>query len=394
MLPRLLLCSLYSLLISLLTRFLQINIQPAILFSKGKEMEDRSDLKDLGYDAFFESSLDPSRPELTPARVIAEHRASYKVTGKTGELTAKITGRLQFQASAREDYPAVGDWVAITEVDKKTAIIETTLPRKTLLKRKYSDKQEIQVIAANLDKAFIVEAVDRDYNLNRLERYLVLARDAEISAAVVLNKTDLISFDELDLKIRQLRERFPDTPVLTTSTKTETGIAGLADSIQPGKTYCFLGSSGAGKSSLINRLLGDDRIRTKEISLASGRGKHTTTTRQLYILKSGGIVIDNPGIREVGIADAALGVQDVFDEIADTAQRCRYSDCTHTHEPGCAVREAVRDKKIDEQKLTHYGKLKKETEYYTMTDYEKRKKDRKFGKHIKKILKQMKDKGL
>lgn len=352
-------------------------------------------LEDLGYDAFFKSAFGSIRlSQPSPARVIAEYKETYKVKGIHGEVTAKITGKLNFRASKREDYPAVGDWVAITQLDGERAIIEAILPRKTMLRKKFSDKQEIQVIAANLDTAFIVEAVDRDYNLNRLERYLVLAKDGAIESVIVLNKIDLISPDELETKIRQLSKRFPDTAVIATSIATKKGTAGLANSIQKGKTYCFLGSSGVGKSSLINKLLGKNLIKTQEISLSSGRGKHATTSRQVYILENGGIVIDNPGIREVGIADATSGVEGVFGEIVTTAQRCRYSDCTHTHEPGCAVQEAVRGKKIDEQKFAHYKKLKKETEYYAMTDYEKRKKDRTFGKFIKKALTQLKNKEL
>lgn len=350
-------------------------------------------LEDLGYDSFFKSAFDRLRlPQSVPARVIAEYKEAYKVKRMDGEFTAKITGKLNFQASQREDYPAVGDWVAITPAGGEKAVIEAILPRKTTLRKKFSDKQEIQVIAANLDAAFIVEAVDRDYNLNRLERYLVLARDCGIGAVIVLNKTDLISPDELEAKMCQLGKRFPDTGIIATSIATGNGAAALVSGIQKRKTYCFLGSSGVGKSSLINKLLGTDLIRTREISMASGRGRHSTTTRQVYILKNGGIVIDNPGIREVGIADAVSGVEGVFGEIAAAAQECRYADCTHTHEPGCAVREAVGDKRIDGQKFAHYKKLKKETEYYAMTDYEKRTKDRKFGKFIKKVVTQLKNK--
>ena len=352
-------------------------------------------LETLGYNGFFEAAFDSLLlPQSFVARVIAEHREAYKVTGTNGEFTAKISGKLHFHSSKREDYPAVGDWVAITQVDRENATIDAILPRKTILRKKFSDKPGIQVIAANLDTAFIVEDVDRDYNLNRFERYLVLAKEGAIEPVIVLNKTDLISPEELETKIRQLSQRFPDTAVIATCITTEKGIEGLVNSIQKGKTYCFLGSSGVGKSSLINKLLGSNLIKTTEVSLYSGRGKHCTTSRHLYTLKNGGIVIDNPGIREVGIADAASGVDGVFGEIAAAAKKCRYADCTHNHEPGCAVQQAVRDEKIDAKKLAHYMKLTKETKHYAMTDYEKRKKDRTFGKFVKKALTQLKKKEL
>jgi Predicted GTPases len=186
-------------------------------------------LKELGYDVFFESAFACAHlPRSSPARVIAEHKEAYKVKSPDGEFTAKITGKLHFRAAKREDYPAVGDWVAITQIDEEKATIEAVLPRKTILKKKFSDKQEIQLIAANLDTAFIVEAVDRDYNLNRLERYLVLAKDSAIESVIVLNKIDLISPDELNARLSQLNRRFPDTRVISASIarKRDRGIGG------------------------------------------------------------------------------------------------------------------------------------------------------------------------
>jgi ribosome biogenesis GTPase len=350
--------------------------------------------EDKDFSALFES--DRKKAESAGcmiARVVAEHKEAYSVKTANAEYLAKITGKRVFNATSREDYPAVGDWVAITVVDKKRAVIQGILPRKTILRKKYSDKEKTQVIAANIDVAFIVESVDRDYNLNRLERHVVLANEGKIRPAVLLNKIDLISQEELEVKINQIQERFPTIDVIPTSIITEEGLDALTGYIESGKTYCFLGSSGVGKSSLINRLLGGHTIKVSEISKYTGRGKHTTTGRQVYFLDNGGLVVDNPGMREVGMTDSQAGIEDVFGEIAALSQDCKFNDCTHTHEHGCAVLEAIKGGELDENKYLNYLKLKKEAEHYKMTDLEKRKKDRQFGKFIKKAQSHQKRKG-
>jgi ribosome biogenesis GTPase len=347
--------------------------------------------KDLGYDDFFESKRKSlGLTEYSIARVIAEYKESYRVKDINNEYLAKITGKQIFNATKREDYPAVGDWVAVTMPDKETAIIHQILPRKTILSKKYSNKQDIQIIATNIDTVFIVESIDRDYNLNRFERYLVLANQGKIKPTIILNKIDLIPEEELSFKINQLKERFDDVDIITTSIITEQGLDELTYYIEKGKTYCFIGSSGVGKSSLINKLLERNEIKTKEVGSSTSRGKHTTTSREMYFLKNGGIVIDNPGTREVGIADANSGIDNVFDEITALSKKCRYSDCTHVHESGCAVLEAVKTKNLDEEKYLNYVKLKKEAEYYELNDIEKKRKDRKFGQFVKKSLNQLK----
>ena len=349
-------------------------------------------LQDLGYNEFFEfNRKDLELTEYPVARIIAEYKGAYRVRSINGEYLAKITGKQIFNAEKREDYPAVGDWAAITELDEERAVIHKVLPRETILKRKYSDKQDTQVIAANIDIAFVIESVDRDYNLNRFERYFVLASEGKIKPAIILNKIDLISEEDLNLRIDEIRNRFSDIDIIPTSAITEQGLSELVNYIEKGKTYCFLGSSGVGKSSLINKLLRKDEIKTRKISGSTGRGKHTTVTREMYFLENGGIVIDNPGTREVGIAAASAGIENIFDEIALLSRKCKYTDCTHAHEPGCAVLKAVEDKKLDRNRYQNYIKLKKENEYYRMTDLEKREKDRKFGKFVKKALEQLKE---
>jgi ribosome biogenesis GTPase / thiamine phosphate phosphatase len=341
-------------------------------------------LEDLGYNDFFESGYKELGLQKCPlARVIAEYKEAYRVKDAGGEYLAKITGKQMFIAAKREDYPAVGDWVSIEKLPEEKAIIRGILPRKTMLKKKYSDKQENQIIATNIDIAFITESMDRDYNLNRLERYLVLIREGNILPAIILNKIDLISDVELNSRIDEIKNRFDNVDIILTSTITEQGLNELRNYIVKGKTYCFLGSSGVGKSSLINKLIGKEEIKTKEISVSSGKGRHTTTVREMYFLENGGILIDNPGTREVGIADSEKGIGSVFDEISSLSQNCKFPDCAHIHEPDCAVLKAMEEKKLDKDRYANYIKLKKESDFYKMTDLEKKEKDRKFGQFVK-----------
>jgi ribosome biogenesis GTPase / thiamine phosphate phosphatase len=348
-------------------------------------------LEDLGYGEYFESSRKALASGVEAvARVIAEYKEAYRVKDTNGEYLAKITGKQMFKAESREDYPAVGDWVIITEPYADLVVIQSVLPRKTILKRKYSNKLESQVIASNIDTAFIIESIDRDYNLNRFERYIALATDGRIKSAIVLNKIDLISESELNIKISQIKDRFKGIEVIPTSTTSAKGYSKLAAYIKKGETYCFLGSSGVGKSTLINRLLGENSIKTASISDHTGRGKHTTSSREMYFLENGGMVIDNPGMRQVGMTESDSGIDSVFDEIAALSLECKFIDCTHAHEPGCAVRAAVEAGTIDESKYENYLKLKKEAEFYEMTKLERREKDYKFGKFVKNVKKQMK----
>ena len=342
-------------------------------------------LEDLGYDDFYESQWKSLGSENTfLARVISEHKEAYKVRNSDGEYLAKITGRQMFNAVTRADFPAVGDWVAITVVDEDKAIIQKILTRKTILQKKYSDKQDIQIIATNIDVAFIIESLDRDYNLNRFERFFVLANEGGIKPVIILNKIDLVSQDQLNPIIEQTKNRFDNIDIILTSAVAEQGLDKLIEYITRGKTYCFIGSSGVGKSSLINGLLQTKDIKTSEIGDYTGRGKHSTTAREMYFLQRGGIVIDNPGTREVGLIDAGEGIENIFEEITALAQQCKFADCTHTHEPKCAVLKAIEENKLDNEKLQNYLKLKKENEFNEMSGLEKRKKDRKFGQFIKK----------
>lgn len=348
-------------------------------------------LEDLGYNNFFNNSLKSATDKnLVPARIIAEHKKLYILRNEVSEFSEKITGKMMFRASSREDYPAVGDWVLVTILDKEQAIIHEILPRKTVLKRKSAGKSDIQIIASNIDTAFIIQSPDRDYSLNKFERYFSLAKSGKIKPVIVLNKTDLITETDLKLKLSGIKDRFKNTDIYTTSTITGKDIADLRKSITKLLTYCFIGSSGVGKSSIINILLGNDLIKTGEISAHTNRGKHITTHRQLFVLETGGLLIDTPGMREIGLLDSGTGIKNVFSEIHDLSRKCRFSNCIHIHEPGCAVVKAIKSGDLDKDKYDNYIKLVKENEYNTMTKLEKREKDRKFGKFIKEAKKQIK----
>lgn len=341
-------------------------------------------LEYLGYNQLFEDSrLGLGVSVGCIARVIAEHKGAYEIISLIGERRATVSGKLMLTASRRDDYPAVGDWVVTKDSAEGSRIIEDILPRQTLLHKKYSGKDEAQLIAANVNVAFIVESMDRDYNINRFERYLVLAREGGVKPVIILNKSDLISEAELSTRIEQLRKRFHDIDILNTSILTDEGLDGLSDYIQKGVTYCFLGSSGVGKSSIINKLLNRECIETKEIGAKTGRGRHTTTAREMYFTNIGGIIIDNPGSREVGIVNFGTGAKEVFIDIEKLAVGCRFKDCKHINESGCAVLSAIASGDIDESQYENYLKLQKETEHYEMSNYDKRQKDKRFGKFIK-----------
>lgn len=349
-------------------------------------------LEDLGYDEFFESNrLKIDLNSFQVARVIAEYKEAYRVKSMDGEYLARITGKQMHKASSREDYPAVGDWVEISDLEKKKAVIQRVLPRRTVMKRKYIGKNEIQIIATNIDTNFVVESIDRDYNLNRFERYFSIANDGGVKFAIIINKVDLISKEELDLKIIKIKDRFKNVDIISTSALTNEGLDELKTYIKQGKTYCFLGSSGVGKSSLINKLLGKSKIKIGEIGSHSGRGKHTTTTREMYFLENGGIVIDNPGMREVGMTDTNVGIDNLFDEITILAEKCKFIDCTHIHEPGCEILSSLKSGTLEKEKYSNYIGLKKEASYYEMTKREKKEKDRHFGKFMKQAKKDLKN---
>jgi ribosome biogenesis GTPase / thiamine phosphate phosphatase len=322
--------------------------------------------------------------DLEIGRIVAEFKERYTVKLSQGEYEAEITGNIRFSANNREDFPAVGDWVALKVYENSLAIIHKVLPRYSVLKRAaIGSGTSLQIIAANIDAALIMLSVGRDFNVNRIERYLTICYSAAIKSFVIITKADLVNGDELNELVVKLRTRLVNVPVLPLSNKTEQGYSQLMEWILPGNTYCLLGSSGVGKSTLINKMVGTEKMKTEEISKISNRGKHVTTHRELIILKSGGILIDNPGMREIGIADNQLGLEETFDGLIQFSKNCRYANCSHTNEPGCGVLDALNKGLLNAGLYHNYMKLKKEEKYFQSSVLEKRQKDRDFGKMMK-----------
>lgn len=321
-------------------------------------------------------------------RVTQEHKERYVVRTDKSEYDAEITGNMRYTAESRLDFPAVGDWVALTVCDTDFAIINKIFPRKSVLERQAIAKfGESQIIAANIDYAFITVAVDRDFNINRIERYLTLCNSAKVEPVVLLTKTDLIDEAELDKLLSETRIRLKDIKIIPLSSETKSGYENLKTYLLKGKTYCFLGSSGVGKSTVINNLTGKETMKTSNISTSTNKGRHITSHRELVVLENGSILIDNPGMREIGIADTTDGLEITFDEIIKLSQNCKFTDCTHTIEKGCAVIEAVENNVIDKATYKNYLKMEREKAHYQSSIYEKRKKDKQFGKMANEVMK-------
>jgi len=342
-------------------------------------------LADLGYNDQFEKfRIEHQLDSFEAGRVISEHRERYIVKTQKGEFEAVIIGNMRFTAKSREDFPAVGDWVSLTTHDADFAIIHHILPRFSVIKRQAVGQfGAIQIIATNIDVAFIVQAADRDFNINRLERYLTICNSSKVKPIIVLTKTDLIDELRINEILNIIKTRIKDVPIIPISNETMNGYEAIHALIERGKTYCLLGSSGVGKSTLLNNLSGKNLMRTDLISQSTNKGKHITSHRELIILESGGILIDNPGMREVGIADAASGLETTFDMIVRLAKNCKFKDCTHTIEIGCCVIEAVEKGAIDKASYENYLKMENEKLHFESTIAEKRKKDKEFGKMVK-----------
>jgi ribosome biogenesis GTPase len=344
-------------------------------------------LEDLGYNQKLEDYHSKNSFEgFDVGRVITEHKDRYTVSNGSTEFEAELIGNLRFTAISKSDLPTVGDWVAMVAYDDNKALIHAIFPRKNVLERQAVGKfGQKQIIASNIDYGLIVQAINRDFSINRLQRYLTLCYASQIEPVIILSKTDLSSNALIDELLDEIKRRIDQIPVLPVSNKTHEGLEALKAMLFKGKTYCLLGSSGVGKSSLINSLQAETLAKTAAISERIDRGKHITTQRQLFPLKNGAILIDNPGMREVGITDNAESLSQTFEKISELSSQCKYSDCTHTSEKGCTVLEALDNGFLDEKTLENYYKMENEQAHFTSSMQERKNKDKNLGKIIREM---------
>jgi len=318
-------------------------------------------LESLGWSAFFAEAFTPHQAEgLVPGRVTREHRGLFRVQAEAGEYVAELAGRLRHEARGRADLPAVGDWVALLPAAHALrATIQAVLPRRSRFARKTAGEEHAeQVAASNVDTVFLVSGLDHDFNPRRIERYLVMAWESGAAPVIVLNKADL-SADPEEAR-REVESIAGGVPVHVVSFREGTGLEQLVPYLRPRETVALLGSSGVGKSTLLNRLVGTEQQATNAVRAHDSRGRHTTSHRQLFVLPSGALMVDTPGMRELQLWEAGAGLDAAFDDIEALSAGCRFGNCAHGAEPGCAVRAALAGGGLDEGRFASYLKLRGE----------------------------------
>ncbi|MHC4873318.1 MAG: ribosome small subunit-dependent GTPase A [Planctomycetota bacterium] len=348
-------------------------------------------LKKLGFINWFRKQLDENTPHEI-ARVVSVHKGSYFVTKGENDIYAQLSGSFSYSVESSLDLPTTGDWVyAGFHDDDAHATIHGVIPRKTLLKRKTAGKTvDFQLIAANIDTAFIMQSLDCNLNLNRLERYLVMVNESKALPVILLSKCDLMSEEEIEEIRESILNISPHTTVTAFSNMNGENIELIKNYLQPQQTYCLLGSSGVGKTTLLNSILGADQFRTQTVSKKENKGRHTTTSRELIQLDNGAFLIDTPGMRELGNMSVDNGLDDTFSDIIELAENCKFRNCSHIEEKGCAVIAAVEKDVLSEQRHKNYLKMKREADFNEMSYVEKRKKDKAFGKMVKSVMKDKK----
>ncbi|MCI5223411.1 MAG: ribosome small subunit-dependent GTPase A [Candidatus Electrothrix sp. AR4] len=348
------------------------------------------DLISIGYSDWFKNRVDNEKIAAHGvARIVSVHKDSYTVSNGGEEIFAELSGNLLYGTESASDLPTTGDWVYADFYDDNThAIIYGVFPRKTLLKRKTAGRLvDFQLIAANIDVAFIIQSLDDNFNLRRLERYLVMVNESEIEPIILLSKCDLIPKEAIEEIKKKVLDIAPQTIVMEFSNLSRENIDSVASFLRAGFSYCLLGSSGVGKTTLLNSMIGDETYETQSVSKIQSKGRHTTTSRQLVCLENGAMIIDTPGMRELGSMSVDDGLDETFSEILELSQRCKFSNCSHSNEKGCAIFAAIKSGDLSEQRYQNYLKMKKESEFNQMSYLEKRNKDKKFAKMIKATMK-------
>ena len=345
-------------------------------------------LENLGYNNELEDSRKvQGLDSFIIGRVILKHRDRYTVKTESCEFECELIGNLRFTITDESELPFVGDWVAISEYDVDKALIHAVLQRNSILERKAIGKLgQTQIIATNIDVGLIIQSVKRDFSINRLERYLTICNASKIDPIIVLSKVDLIEESELKELLTKVRKRIKNVPVIPISNQTHLGIEEIKSKLKKGKTYCLLGSSGVGKSTLINTIVGDKLVKTGAISESIDRGKHVTTHRELIVFENG-VLIDNPGMREVGITDDSDGFEMTFEQILNLSKDCKYNDCTHTNEDGCAVLTALENNDLNPESYENFLKMERERMHFESNAQDRKKKGKDLGKLIKNMKK-------
>ena len=321
-------------------------------------------LTTFGWNEFFESNFQPYAANgYAAGRVAVEFKHFYRIYSEAGEVRGEIAGRFRHEAIDRGDLPVVGDWVVISHCAESGKVtVHAVLPRKSKFTRKAAGlRTEEQPVASNIDTVFLITSLNQDFNPRRVERYLIVAMDSGARPVVILSKSDLC--DEIEERTRELRAVAGEVPVHAISVVKQEGLDELAQYLKHGQTAALLGSSGVGKSTLINHLLGREYLRVRETREHDGRGMHTTTHRELIVLPDGGLVLDTPGMRELQLWDGEAGLHLAFTDIEAVASQCYFSDCRHQDEPRCAIRDALDEGLIDSARYESYEKLQKELTY-------------------------------
>jgi ribosome biogenesis GTPase len=346
-------------------------------------------ITDLGFVLGNNQNIETNNNNFNIGRVITVNKESYIISDGEKEYFAKLTGNLLYSSDSPEDYPSVGDFIQFQKFDDDSlTIIHRVLERKNLLKRKSSGKMiDYQIIAANIDYAIIMQALDNDFNINRLERYLTMVKEFKVEPIIVFSKSDLLNEEERNYNIERVKSRTRESQIIYFSNLEKDSLDKIKHLLHSKKTYCLIGSSGVGKTTLINNLIGKNEYATKEVRAGDSKGKHTTTNRNLIVLNNGAMLIDTPGMRELANISVSNGIEQTFDEITKLSYDCKFADCSHTVEKGCAILEAIENGEIESKQYDNFIKLRKESEYHKRSYLENRKRDKEFGKMVKEVMK-------